>query len=411
MSAYLSPAAASADSQKADLPRLLYIGDVRVQSTASGSALLYRLLADYPADRLRVMESNLQPAAAQARIPGVRYDDFFLAFTRILLTRFEGAYRRRLLVGAPGLGRRIVRRLARDPWKPEAVLTIGHGATWLAAAEVARRLQIPLHLIVHDDVFLISRVQNVFRQQCDERLGQVWRQAASRLCISPGMAEKYQAQFGIPGEVLYPSRAPGAPEFEQPPERVTRQAKSLNFVFAGSIENFTYIDLVAALSAAVGQRGHKLTLFTNLKPENAARHGLMAAHFEIRPMVPFKELIHLLREQADVLYVPMSFSDTERANTELSFPSKLTDYTAAGLPLLICAPPYSSVGRWAKQYPLSAEIIEDIDALPAAVERLEDPAHRQKLAAGAIAAGDACFSHQHVLDIFHRHLRRGLVGR
>ena len=41
------------------LPRLLYLADVPVEASYHGSALMYRLLQRYPADRLRVVEGNL----------------------------------------------------------------------------------------------------------------------------------------------------------------------------------------------------------------------------------------------------------------------------------------------------------------------------------------------------------------
>ena len=41
------------------LPRLLYLGDVPVEASYHGSALIYRLLQHYPVDRLMIIESNL----------------------------------------------------------------------------------------------------------------------------------------------------------------------------------------------------------------------------------------------------------------------------------------------------------------------------------------------------------------
>ena len=57
---------------EAALPRLAYIGDVPVESSYHGSALLYRLLQRYPPDRLSVIE-NRNSSRADRRLPGVRY--------------------------------------------------------------------------------------------------------------------------------------------------------------------------------------------------------------------------------------------------------------------------------------------------------------------------------------------------
>ena len=50
-------------TEASTLPRLLYIGDVPVEASYHGSALLYRLLQTYPPDRLRIIEAGL--AASQ----------------------------------------------------------------------------------------------------------------------------------------------------------------------------------------------------------------------------------------------------------------------------------------------------------------------------------------------------------
>src|SRR4051812_48302616 len=39
------------------LPRLLYVGDVPVEASYHGSALLHRLLSDYPHEKLTVIET------------------------------------------------------------------------------------------------------------------------------------------------------------------------------------------------------------------------------------------------------------------------------------------------------------------------------------------------------------------
>jgi hypothetical protein len=386
-----------------NLPRLLYVGDVPVESTVAGAALLFRLLVKYPKDRLRIMESNMMEWHPAARIPGVRYERFHVGFPRLLKTRWGGTYWRRLYRNAPKVGQRLARRLARDPWQPEAILTVAHTQGWITAAEIAQNLGIPLHVIIHDDVYSPFLPPDM-REDCERHFAVVWRNAASRLCVSPFMAEKYQALYGPPGDVIYPSRAPDGLEYDQPPERIAQPNRSLNFVYAGSISSVSYGESISALADAVQSRKHRLTVFSQLTPEAAAKYKLVGPHVELRPIVPFTQLISFLREQADALYVPMSFAAEERANAEISFPSKLTDYTAAGLPLLVCGPSYGSAIRWVKENPSAAELVERAEDLVAAVQRLEDPAYRQRLATAAIAVGKEYFSHDRAIATFYRHL-------
>jgi hypothetical protein len=116
-----------------------------------------------------------------------------------------------------------------------------------------------------------------------------------------------------------------------------------------------------------------------------------------------------MRGEADALFVPMSFEDADRANMRISFPSKLTDYTGAGLPLLICGPEGCSAIRWARENPGVAEVVseETEEALVAAVTRLaNEPPYRLALATKAMAVGETMFSHA----VAARLLMRALQG-
>lgn len=52
----------------------------------------------------------------------------------------------------------------------------------------------------------------------------------------------------------------------------------------------------------------------------------------------------------DACYLPSWFSDDERVSAELCFPSKLATYVATGRPVLVHAPEYSSVARFARRH-------------------------------------------------------------
>jgi len=114
-----------------------------------------------------------------------------------------------------------------------------------------------------------------------------------------------------------------------------------------------------------------------------------------------------LREEADTLFVPMSFRLADRANMELAFPSKLADYTAAGLPLLIYGPPYCSAVAWAHENSGVAEVVqtEQRTELAQALARLAtDPARRLDLAKKALQVGRQYFAHDAVQQVFDRAL-------
>jgi len=406
MSVMNSVASTPVNREVVNLPRLLYVGDVPVDASVGGSALIYRLLLDYPTDRLRIWESNIQERKPESRLPGVRYESFISGVPRLLKNRWEHRGRAIMFRFAPAVGRRLARRAQRDQWRPQAILTVAHGMAWLSAFEVARALRVPLHLIVHDEIHYASRIGPENYARFDRAFGEVWRQAASRLCVCPFMADKYTSEFGGQADVLYPSRPRGGPEFDQPPAHVAEHRPQLNFVYAGSIWMRDYARMLGCLSRVLAERGHRLTCFTNLTPESAREHGLNQPHVTINGLIPREELIQRMNREADVLFVPMSFAAEDRPNMEISFPSKMTDCTASGVPLLVQGPDYCSAVRWSKSSPPRAEVIDldDQKALAAAVARLEDPAHRQRLAVAAIEAGKACFSHESAVGTLTHYL-------
>ena len=75
--------------------------------------------------------------------------------------------------------------------------------------------------------------------------------------------------------------------------------------------------------------------------------------------------------QSDVVFLPFSFREEARSATEGSFPSKTSDYLASEKPILILAPPYSTIVRYAREFKC-AEIVDepDLKVLGQALQRL-----------------------------------------
>src|SRR5690349_11127646 len=198
-------------------PRLLYVGDVPVEASYHGSALLHRLLSDYPPKKLTIIETAT-PSETLRRLPEVNYLSYRIGNQRWLNTRFHPY----VATWFTQTGKRSAPKITQslNGFAFESVLTVAHGYGWLAAAEIARRRNAPLHLIVHDDW---PRVANVaFRNSLDQRFASVYRQAQSRLCVSPAMSRSYSERYGQTAETIYPSRATTCPEYDEPPSRVGR---------------------------------------------------------------------------------------------------------------------------------------------------------------------------------------------
>jgi hypothetical protein len=395
------------NSAEAGLPRLLYLGDVPVEASYHGSALLYRLLQTYPANKLAIVEAGILSSLPERRLAGVHYHAALLPLTRLYRTRFAPWYERVCLRTATLRAGRL-EDLVRAR-RPDAILTVAHGFPWITAAEIARRLDLPLHLICHDEWARIG----VLQSWRDREFGRHYGAAASRLCVSPYMAREYARRYGVEGSVLYPSRALDAKRYGAPPPRLRARSGPLTCVFAGTINSPGIVDTLRMLARCLERLGGRLLIYGPLTSEAARAGGLEAANVELGGPLPSSRLMEKLREVADVLFVPMSFDPANRSNMEICFPSKLTDYTSVGLPLLIYGPPYCSAVQWALQNQTVAEVVthDDECALSKTLLRMaQDPRHLLALAENALAIGENYFSHRAAIDVFYAGLKGSAHG-
>jgi hypothetical protein len=150
-------------------------------------------------------------------------------------------------------------------------------------------------------------------------------------------------------------------------------------------------------------------VFGKLSAEDAKTFDLNQGNIELCGLVKSDELILRLREKADALLVPMSFAAEDRVSAELSFPSKLTDYSVIGVPLLIRGPSYCSAVRWALDNPKVAEVLtsENAGEMNMAIRRLAtDAGHRVTLGRKALEVGQRYFNHAPNVQIFNRSIQK-----
>ena len=385
------------------LPRLLYIGDVPVEASYHGSALLYRLLEDYPSEKLLIIEGNLHRSETERRLKNVAYDVLAVGWERLLRTRLHRYYSAFLTIFASHR-KRLIGRLVSD-FAPEAVLTVSHGYSWITAHKFALDEKLPLHLICHDDWPGIALVPSWFHSRLHAEFAGVYHQASSRLCVSPAMREAYRQRYGVDADILFPCRSSETIMYNSPPTGLARGDHRFVVAFAGTINNADCLHALQTVVHALEESGGRLLIFGPVTAEALKRNELERPSVLLQGLVSPNELIKRLRDEADVLFVPMSFDTTDRNGAELSFPSKLADYTAAGLPLLIYGPPYCSAVRWAEENPGVAEVAtsQAAGSLSEVLGRLmSDSAHRWMLGKRALEVGERDFSARKARELFYR---------
>lgn len=399
----IKKSAAKSDNQS--LPRLCYIGDVPVEASYHGSALLYRLLQKYPAQNLLIVEQSLRRSMPTRRLANVRYEELQTYAGRFLYTRFNRLIASYMTVSAERQARHVQELLGE--FQPEALLTVAHGFSWLAASAFARRNNLPIHVIYHDDWPQMVNLIRPIKKWMNYRFKGLYQHAASRLCVSPVMVDEYQRRYGLKGTVLYPARAHDALCFDKPVENDKPKNRPFTLAFAGSLDTGDYVRQLCALSRMIGKVGGRLLLFGPFEYKYLIARGIDAQNVVMGGLVKSAELIRRLRDEADVLFLPESFEEAQNNTIDLSFPSKLTDYTATALPILMWGPKLGAAIRWAESEPGVAAIVTEADenVMAAILEKLaSDQAWRRRLGAAAAEIGKKYFSAQSAQTIFYQAL-------
>ncbi len=392
----------------ARLPRLLYVGEVPIENSYHGSSLLYRLLLNYPAERLRIVEVA-HASLPERRLPGVDYCYAPDTLSRIQRTRWaQIAASATLLTETWRIG--AVRK-AIGPFEADAVLTVTHGNAWINAATIARERGLPLHLICHDEWARTQLTLPQLEPWKQKVFARLYRQASTRLCVSPAMADDYSALYGAPGTILYPARSYQAPVYHGVSPRLTSGAGGRTFAFAGSMNTIGMVAANARLAAVLAPLGGKLVIYGPATRETQPELDL--PNIEFRGLLTPNALSDALRTEIDYLFLPMWSEPKYHDNMRLSFPSKLTDYCNVGLPILATGPDYCSAVQWERSYPGVAAVVTDEtpEALRTAVTRLfEDRPRTLALAERAKTVGDQLFHPRAAEETFFSALQRGATA-
>jgi hypothetical protein len=374
---------------------------------------LHRLLTGYPTDRLLVVHSdaNAQILDPDNFLEGVRYQKIHYApaLPKVLRSRYFPLWRPIEQAMAEHLTDSII--VGMKHFQPEVILTVVDNLLWVPASIAAQQLGIPFHLIFHDDhpsKYTGNSPRfwhRLSRWLLRRGVRRAYRRAASRFCVSPGMAETYEKIYGRPATVLYPSRGEDSPV---PLVRVRsdRPPGPPAVAFAGALYTEGARDLLRRMAKILADLGGQLHLFTR---DDHKLFGLDLPAVRVVDFLPPKVMAEKMGATVDVLFLPASYLPNEKRDVSTLFPSKLVDYTAVGLPVLIWGPEYSSAVRWGKENPTGAITVTNPDAseIPAVLKRLSCNAdYASSIAEQGIAAGNRDFS----LDRGRAQLHRGLVG-
>jgi hypothetical protein len=279
---------------------------------------------------------------------------------------------------------------------------------------------IPVHLFLHEDypfnvAYFFQCQQRWWRQLtmfiADRLSSPVIRRAKTRFSVSPGMQEE-MARKGIQSELLYPSRGEDSPI---PMVRVNGNPSGAPTVaHCGSLHLRGNGELLNDIAEIVGADGGTLDLYTNHTADYWKGRGLVSPFVRRIGFFPPTEMAERLASTAHCLVVTASFYPEDRYNETTLFPSKMADYTAVGLPIIVWGPPSSSIARWASAHPGACALITDRDPafVRSAIMRfVRDPQYSASVSARGVEVGRALFDPGAARSQFYRAITQQYESR
>jgi hypothetical protein len=247
----------------------------------------------------------------------------------------------------------------------------------LAAVGFARRYDLPLATLVHDDARCFAK-DPAEAGRAHRRRQWILQHSTTAWFASPELAACYELSPQQTG--VLPPIPEGVAAAAGNGRPATAQPESPLLVYAGNYWPPQLPTLAAIAQAAQSAGGHLLAVIK----ENPAHVSFLREHgIEWRAPWPRNtEALDHYREHASAMVVSYAPTSDEMPWTRTSFPSKLIEYCHLGLPIVIVAPEDTAVVRWARarNFP-DVFAPDDAAGLSAYVARLRDPAFCRERAA------------------------------
>ena len=384
------PAAATTEDS---FPRVLILSNQIPQTMYAGCIVLHRLFSRYPTDRLFVIGQEPHP---KARLLACQYRTVVPPLQRLHTTRLAGLKRSLDTFGVtPNISPRQVRRLLGN-FKPDVVVSVMEERYVHAAGRYAAAARIPLVLIIHDKPELFDAIYPWAKKRQVKTNAALYASAAARLNVSPAMERHLFELYGVHGEVMYPNRSEQLTARPTEQSRELKNAGLLTIGYAGSLA-YGYGEQLRRLAAAFAGSQLRLRVYGS---EPGADDPLVKDFAAVvttagRSETP-EQLWPRVQAECDAVILPYSWSAAGQS-IELyrtHFPSKLTEYLALGMPVVVTGPAFATGVAWSSTHP-NAVVRLDADDPAMWVKRLDDLRtdgdRRVNLVAAARVAGDGDF--------------------
>jgi glycosyltransferase involved in cell wall biosynthesis len=253
---------------------------------------------------------------------------------------------------------------------------------------------LPLVTIIHDDNEGFDRVYSFARGAQRKKDGEFYRFAVRRFCVSPEMEDEFVRRYGERGEVLYPNRSEDLEPRDPEMNASLRTPGRLTLGFVGN-PNYGYGEQLVKMLPAIRQAGARLIVWGHAPGGAAAPLATARDVVDLRGFVPSNEAWDAVKRECDAVVFP--YLDPPGAMERMysiHFPSKLPEYLALGMPIVMVGPECATGVRWAIRNPQVLAFLEGKEAplWAGCLRKLADsPDERSRLAAASLAHSGSYF--------------------
>jgi glycosyltransferase involved in cell wall biosynthesis len=308
---------------------IVFLQSFGLASPGGGSRILRALLADAPMPWHSVCSSPHAPpkVGSETHMPARP------SWGKIDFSRAGWLPQLTAPLFAP-LFRQRFRRFCRNH-EIQAIHAIPHRSTeFVDALQIARELRVPFFLQVHDD-FEFTAERMIGRARVHRAMKKAWLDADARFVVSEPLGQEYCARYGVR---RYEIVSDGVGRVA--PAAVAPKRNALRVYFMG-LFHFTYAPNLRVLIDALQLLAREQTSEISL----TLRCGLLPRDIQ-QSAPPFVRVLPFGSEEdvagdldnADLLYMPLQFSDEFARFVRFSLSTKMITYLGSGIPILYHGP-------------------------------------------------------------------------
>ncbi len=377
------------------IKKIIYISNIifPIKNSGGGSAVLYRHFSRFLAQGIKVLIVNTY--ASKAIKSDAEFDELHIPklWHYPPLRKKNGI----LLKIRAYLQYNLIKKNIQINQTDVVLGVLGEYTNWLSYF-IAKKNKLKLNFFFHDEDGLFNQIANNEHLLSKQMLTKILNYTTHVFVVSTQMSD-FLVQKGIVKSkivLLYP--IPSA----QKPSNIT--GPNNKTFFAGWLNKKMHANIINNIALACKNNGTQLSIVSHFNKEQLA---ITANNVSVLPFINNEELYFNFTQQFSFCMVFYSFDSTIEPRMLTSFPSKLTEYTTLQIPILIIAPPFSTLGIWAQKNNWLAYIsTSSVDEISKTINLLNEINFWKKCRAQSILAFKTQFNPENI----HYTLENSLIN-